>query len=251
MAMNPIKTAVSLACGLGLGSILMYLFDPEEGQNRRQNAAAAGTKAFSAAEEAVQSALQSILNSAEGLGGNVKDLGSGLKSHAADLAGTLSSKAKDLLSDGHEHLAGAASALADHYQNSKDQISSNVSDSNRKGRRAIAGIPEESTGTKVARGAAYSSGGVGLIVLGGALMYLFDPTEGRGRRDRLSSNLSRITSQLGERARAIGSKMCSSGSHSAEENNMGQVASQPLNAQQDAGLSNIEGPSSTETATVQ
>src|SRR5437868_14734918 len=56
------------------------------------------------------------------------------------------------------------------------------------------------------RGAVCSTGGLGMLLggigLGAALMYLFDPERGRGRRARLSDQLASKANRLGDRAEA-------------------------------------------------
>jgi gas vesicle protein len=62
------------------------------------------------------------------------------------------------------------------------------------------------TGTTAARGAVCSTSGFGMLLggmaAGAALMYLFDPERGRGRRARLSDQLASKANRLGDRAEA-------------------------------------------------
>ena len=65
---------------------------------------------------------------------------------------------------------------------------------------------QEGMSTTAGRGAVCSTGSFGMLLggigLGAALMYLFDPERGRGRRARLSDQLASKANRLGDKAEA-------------------------------------------------
>jgi len=167
---------LSLAGGLGVGAAAMYLFDPEAGRARRQQAA-----------ECARNAMET--------GGTM--LGSA--------AHTVSETAHSALDTAREYvptrksLNRAADSASESAHSWLDSARSYVPDVRSYVPSVHFGRQERGVSGTTASGAA-----LGALALGLGAMWLFDPSRGRGRRAWIGQKLTRCLNETGQFMNATG-----------------------------------------------
>jgi hypothetical protein len=164
---RPIEDGLSLLAGLGVGTALMYLLDPESGSERRQMISQATRSGLSSARETFADTAESLAERARGA---ASSLSSGASEHA--------DYARSLASDYGSRLRRSAGSMMPSFQ-----------------RQHHASAGEY---------AGYAAGGLALFALGAGLAYLFDPDRGRTRRAYIGQQISGRTSDVTEFARRTG-----------------------------------------------
>jgi gas vesicle protein len=189
------------------GAALMYLFDPDSGDRRRD-------KLFSAGEGAWESARDTAGN----LGGRVSDAFSGATDAASGAAGRLSDaasyaarRARKSSSHWFGRASDAASDLYDRGADLYDRASDATSSGYRRGSKSLSksasraydraadytsGLFDREDDHHAARTAGISLGtGVALAAVGVGLMYFFDPRNGNRRRALLRDQFTSLGAQ--------------------------------------------------------
>jgi hypothetical protein len=168
---------VSLAGGVGIGAGLLYLLDPDKGAKRRQQ---------------MLDRASGLASSAKGYAGETFDnVGSALSSalgSARDYAGEKLSGARDYASDAMSDAGGYASKQMSRAQ-----------------RQARDFIQRQTFGeTRSEHRMGVTLCALGSMALGAALMYVFDPAMGRGRRRYVKEQAENLASEAGNYARQAG-----------------------------------------------
>jgi len=168
------KTGASVLGGLGIGALLMYLFDPEEGQQRRGYLTEAASDLASRAGSTLGSAWESASDTASDLGDRAssalssrrtRGLFSGLFSRARDTASDWADSASDWLPDRR------TLSRARKYLPARDE-----------------GFDTSSLLLTAA----------GAFALGAMMMFTFDPQSGRRRRALARDKAYSAARQTGE-----------------------------------------------------
>lgn len=162
-----IEDGLSLLAGLGVGTALMYLLDPDSGSDRRQMISQATRSGLS-------SAGQSFADTAESLAERARGAASSFSSGAS------------------EH-ADYARNLASDYSSRLRRSAGNMMPSLHRQHHTTAGEV-----------AGYAAGGLALFALGAGLAYLFDPERGRARRSYLGQQVVGRSHDVTEFARKTG-----------------------------------------------
>ncbi len=171
-----IEVAASLIGGAGIGAAIMYLFDPESGDERRAALEARAAKAAASTGEALGGAW----GSAKHAGSGVASQASRLAAAASDYLASAQDSASDAAHGAHRWgrgVANSASRSARGYLKSARKSASNAGD-------AAGDWWNERTSTHSSYGTAagITAGAVGALALGAGLMFLLDPAQGRRRR---------------------------------------------------------------------
>jgi hypothetical protein len=153
-----IESTVSLLGGVGIGGALMYLFDPEMGEKRRQRAREAAEETLSATGERLSETWESI-----------------------------AAKAHDLASHASEAVSGIGSSAEEYAENAADQARSygrRLSKSARgyardTGRATSGWFGRRETSSHTGE---MIVGACAALALGAGLMFVLDPAQGRRRR---------------------------------------------------------------------
>jgi len=162
-----IETSLSLLGGMGLGAAMMYLFDPESGQDRREHIGRRTGSAVGGTTEALGAALY------------------GLADHARDLGHTVS----DRLSHGTERVSDWGSSVG-------SSTAEGARDLWHRGRRAVGWEREEESAADSVTNMALAA--VGCCALGAGLMYLLDPQVGGRRRAMARDKATHYAQGAGE-----------------------------------------------------
>ena len=160
----------SLLAGAGVGVAMMYLFDPEEGEQRRLRLANRSARLLESSKDVAYDAAQR--------GGSIaQTIGAGIASAASNVAG--------LASDyGSRAASQISSSSGDAYERAKENMPSMPT---------FSGLRESASGMKhrvnVALGretehhyVGQTACAVGSLALGAGLIWMFDPRLGRSRR---------------------------------------------------------------------
>jgi len=192
-----IEMAVSGLGGLALGAALMYLFDPEVGQDRRQRVADAAGSAIDATTSAVSGAGEYISDAVS----SVRDrFGSSTSDAVDDYSGRIRStweSARDAVS----------SYIPSNPRKQTRGYLSDLSDRARSlGKSARDYVPSVRFGDKSEGFSTTTTaiGAFGALALGCAAMYFLDPRQGRARRAYIAQKASRLVNDSAGLARATG-----------------------------------------------
>lgn len=202
-----IENTLSLLGGAGLGAAVMYLFDPDLGEQRRHDAAETAGQAMSSTGGALHSTAYAAADTAKSLAGKISDYAHGLADNAAGGASSLSDRAANMASGAFgsarraaQGAGGYASDMADRARGTRDDLADRAGSLWSSTRRSIAG--EESHPLSTATG--ITAGTVGILALGAGLMYFCDPERGRGRRTWACDKVCSVSRRAGKRARSLG-----------------------------------------------
>jgi gas vesicle protein len=165
-----IEDGLSLLAGLGVGTALMYLMDPDSGSQRRQMIGEAARSSFDSARETFADATESLSQRA-------RDAASGLSSGVSEHA----DYARNMASDYSRRLRRRAGKMMPHSMRLQQEHHTSAGE--------VAG---------------YAAGGLALFALGAGLAYLFDPDRGRARRSYLGQQFVGRTNDVTDFARRTG-----------------------------------------------
>lgn len=186
MQCNTTRTGLSLLGGAGLGAVMMYLFDPDQGRRRRAEAAEAAARAAESTGAALGAAYDVAREKGHDLGHRLGEYGSA----GAEAASTFSARLADRASDAGRSLGESSHQYA---RRARQNISSPRSwldqDDDRRGY-----VP---SGDTAVTAAACLAAGLGL-------MYLMDPQEGRRRRAIARDKTFKWLREIGDMSRKTG-----------------------------------------------
>jgi hypothetical protein len=174
----------SLIGGAGLGALLMYMFDPEEGKSRRAHLAELAEEAYHKSGDALESTWETLrekgseygkasYEALSGLGSTVSDEASHFSDHAADLTDRIKSSRYG------KRIGRSVSGLSD--------------EASKRARYLIHG--SENHGLE--HGWSQAIAAAGCVALGFGAMYLLDPVDGARRRNTLRDKFLSTFNQLG------------------------------------------------------
>ncbi|MGH7213736.1 MAG: hypothetical protein ACREIT_03095 [Tepidisphaeraceae bacterium] len=186
-----IEDSLALAAGAAAGVALMYLFDPQSGEERRHHVAKRAGNAFAGAGGAAAGA-GSALGSAIGIvGGKARHLTGHLADRASEWAHTAGETGRDVASRVGSSAGEGASSL---FHRSSRALGFERRHSSSAGKLAAGGI-----------------GAVGALALGAGMMWLFDPDRGRSRRAWLGQKVPSVVRDVGHMARSAGVDLANRG----------------------------------------
>ena len=194
------RNLLALAGGVGLGAGLLYLLDPDKGVQRRRQ----------------------IMQSAGGLGRSLADRASDWGASAGETARGLASSAGEYASDAAGSAGGMLGGALSSVKNFVSDKFGGVSDyASEKAQAARDLVHEKVCGeTRAQHRIGVTICALSSMAIGAALMYVFDPSMGRARRqvarDKASELASQAASTAGEYAHAAGDKL-RSGYESAKD----------------------------------
>jgi hypothetical protein len=168
-AKNAWPAGVTALAGLGLGVAAMYFLDPHEGARRRRRVSDATREALDAFGETVAPAMSAVADAG---------------SRAAD-------SARDYL-----HATGRSVSQGLHWTGREISDRAACLNGSHRHHGSIALAPA-------------AAGGAGLLVLGAAAAWLFDPDSGSARRDWLCEQAHSLLEDTGELLRRTGRKIAS------------------------------------------
>lgn len=184
--------SMSLLTGTAIGAALMYIFDPDAGQRRRQAAmdAAGGAigSASHSASDFYHSAADSVGHALQHLGENVS---SGTRAAMASIPSASAA------SEAAHGLLGRAADSAAGYRDMASERAHGWIDS------ARSMIPQRRRPTDVSATSATALG-LGALALGLGAMWLFDPSRGRARRAWIGQKANRVVNETGQFMNATG-----------------------------------------------
>jgi gas vesicle protein len=190
-----LEDSLSLIAGAGVGMALMYLLDPESGQQRRKKIGSSARQTYESAAEALINAADSARDAASSSSSRLSDYSdsardrgrralsrlSAMTSNFSDAASGTAESASDTASSWGDYLGSYGSRLGNR---ARHMLPSNFSSFGRRQRSS------EWTAGPIA---GYSAGGLGLVAFGAGLAFLFDPTRGRARRGYLRDQIVSLT----------------------------------------------------------
>jgi len=184
---------LSLLGGAALGTLAMYLLDPEQGEERR---AAAGEMARRALKTTGNAARSAYEHSSHALGDawekvSDKAAAAGTAAYDALPNGKQARKAGESLADSASEAASAVGDTAHSWFDSARGLLSRNS-------------PIERHSDYAMEPTAVSATAFSTILVGAGAMWLFDPQVGRSRRAWLGQKFTRAINEIGGFARATG-----------------------------------------------
>ena len=189
-----LEDSLSLLAGVGVGTALMYLLDPDNGADRRERVAQSTREALSTAGETMSDASQRIARSARSAW---SELGSNLSDQYDDSADAINRYA--------DHLKSAALASGRQYRPDFSRMRRRFNSAFQDARERLANrVSGKSNSDYIAPIAGYTAGGLALVALGAGCAYLFDPDRGRARRAYLMDKSSSMLSEAGHFMRRTG-----------------------------------------------
>jgi gas vesicle protein len=178
---------LSLLGGAALGTLAMYLLDPEHGDKRRAAARQVARRAFQTTADAARSAYQRTSQVA----GDTWD-------KVSEKAADASTAAYDALPSGQlfvDTASNAASSAADAAHSWFDSARGYLS---RRSPRM------ERHSDYAMEPAAVSATALSTLLIGASAMWLFDPDRGRARRAWVGQKFTRAMNEIGNFARTTG-----------------------------------------------
>ena len=180
-----VSNLMALAGGVGLGAGLLYLLDPDKGVERRERLM-----------EGASGLGRGLADRASRLGHSAGEGARGLMSSAGDYAGEAASGAGGMLSGAlgsvrsfvSDKLGGVSDYASERAQAARDLVHEKVCGETKAQHRIGVTI------------CALSS-----MAIGAALMYVFDPSMGRARRQLARDKAAGLASQAGDYARQAAS----------------------------------------------
>jgi len=185
---------LSLVAGTAVGTLAMYLLDPEHGEDRRAAARRAAQRALEASGGAAHQAYDSTKHFLGDAWETVSDKAADLSSAASDAMPS----GKDVRKSGRRFMNGAS------------DVGSNISDKAQSWFQAARdAMPERHLGLErhsdyAMNPPAVTATALGTLALGAGAMWLFDANRGRARRAWLGQKANRLMNEIGKFGRATG-----------------------------------------------
>ena len=200
-----IECSASLLGGAGIGAALMYLLDPQLGDERREHLAKMAADSVHGTGNTLADTWHNVADyardTAHSLAGHVRGTTSDVASHASEAAEDYSSRARDYGSDwldsardyGNRLMKRGRKSGRSAYRSASRTARSYLPDS-------LGGYHEVSGGTI----AGLSLAAVGCLAFGAGLMYFLDPERGRGRRAWARDKTMKYARDAGQAAQGYG-----------------------------------------------
>jgi gas vesicle protein len=191
MRRSGVGTALGVVAGAGIGAVLMFLLDPDQGRRRREQLADLAAEAMEKTTDTVSHAWEA---------GSEKALGAGSALYAA------APSRRGMRKSGRRMLGGASSAFGSTRDTASDWLESARSHlpgyrRSRGMQRYLPEVPSQVSTSTAGISAA------GALALGLGAMWLFDPGKGRARRAWIGQKATRVLNETGSFMRATGRHM--------------------------------------------
>jgi hypothetical protein len=185
MQCNKTRTGLSLLSGAGLGAVLMYIFDPDQGQQRRAEAAETAARAAESTGAALGAAYEVAREKGQTLGHRLGEYGTAGAEAASAYSARMAERAGE---------TGRSLGKSSRYytQQARENIGSPRSWLGQEEKRSY--VP--STGSTVSA--------VACLAAGFGLMYLMDPEQGRRRRAIARDKTFKWLREVGDMSRKTG-----------------------------------------------
>ena len=157
---NWFEVTTSLLGGAGIGAAVMYLFDPDRGDNRRAYLGKQAADAAASAEAALESGWHAVSDRARSAG-----------RYIAAQAGGAASDASDWVDDTKQSAARQARGAMQQARGYGRNL-----------HRSAGSYMGYNEGPSAASVGSVAAGVIGALAVGAGLMYLLDPEQGRKRR---------------------------------------------------------------------
>jgi gas vesicle protein len=184
-----IEVGVSMLGGAGIGAALMYLFDPEAGEHRREMARRRAAEYAASTGEALGTGWGHVSHGAQSLASKASDLASSVGSAAMEGAHAFSRGTKQLGSNVADYAGSARDQAMDWAHGAADTVRGYAGRSIRRERHSTMGLTTKA---------------VGALALGAGLMFLLDPSQGRRRRALLRDKATSMATRSAHYARSTG-----------------------------------------------
>jgi len=194
-----LKAALGIAGGISVGAALMYLLDPNQGEQRRQQIK---SRAGDMAHGAWDTIHEHAADAGTMLASAAPMVGEKLMEHM-HRAGDSADEARGAASDAASGWIESARSYLPHLPSMRDlrgRVSSMIPFQRQ--RRMIAPVAIATTAVGV---------GVTALAIGATAMYLFDPDRGRSRRAWIGQKASRAVRETGGFMRATGRHLANKG----------------------------------------
>jgi len=200
-----IECSASLLGGAGIGAALMYLLDPELGDERREYLAKVAADSVHGTGDSLSDTWHNVADyardTAHTLADRVRGTSSDVASHASEAADDYSSRARDYGSDWLDSARSYGNRLMKRGRKSGRSAYRSASHTARSYLpESLGGYHETSGGTI----AGLSLAAVGCLAFGAGLMYFLDPERGRGRRAWARDKTMKYARETGQAAQGYG-----------------------------------------------
>jgi gas vesicle protein len=175
-----LEDTLSLLVGIGMGSALMYLLDPDSGRNRRGSI-------FNAARSRAGQAGHSLSDAGHRMAQQARDTVHGLSADLADRTSHASDQAMHAASDMQSHLMSSLRGRADQARKAWQQR-----------------WHAQEHHSYIAPAAGITTGAIALVAIGAGLAYFFDPDRGVNRRSQVRDQICGRVQDASEFARKTG-----------------------------------------------
>jgi len=196
-----VECGASLLGGAGIGAALMYLLDPQLGDERREYLAKVAADSVHGTGGTLADTWHNVADyardTAHGMADRVRGTSSDVASHASEAAEDYSSRARDYGSDwlgsardyGNRLMKRGRKSGRSAYRSARSHLPESL------------GGYHETSGSTIA---GLSLAAVGCLAFGAGLMYFLDPERGRGRRTWARDKTMKYARDTGRAAQGYG-----------------------------------------------
>jgi gas vesicle protein len=199
LATDVMEVAVSGIGGLAIGAALMYLFDPQVGQKRREKVREAAHSAVDASTGALSSLASGVTTAASGVSEQVGELTDRLH-HLGDTRDEYTGR----IGSAYRGIRGS---VGDYLEDLADKARSQFRGASRSARQYSKSLPTVQMTSRESEGFSGTTtavSAVGALAVGCAAMYFLDPRQGRSRRAYVMQKAGKLVREAGQMARATG-----------------------------------------------
>jgi gas vesicle protein len=197
--------------GAAAGAITMFLLDPEQGQDRRNQIANNAGRAVNTTSKSARSFAGKAAQYAQDAVDQVSDSAAGVSNQAQSMVDHARAELADSIKSLADRARGYVRQGADQARNTHDQISDRANSVYGRAKSSAmkkAGVVE-SHPYRTAAG--ISVGTVSTLALGAGLMFFFDPAKGRARRawaeQKVFSYARKVNKSASGYTRHVGNKI--------------------------------------------